>query len=64
MSTPFQKFSIFSVFLLFCHDYLGPAPLHGGVFYALTLEAGTLNLQLERIPLNALVPVFAVVSRC
>ena len=30
--------------------------------YALTLEAGTLNLQLERIPLNALAPVFAVVS--
>ena len=33
-----------------------------GELYALALEAGTLNLQLERIPLNALAPVFAVVS--
>ena len=63
VNTFFQKFSIFSVFLLFCHDYLWSGALCLRSFlYALTLEAGTLNLQLERIPLNALAPVFAVVS--
>ena len=64
VNTFFQKFSIFFGFsVILSRLSLVRHPLHGGVFlYALTLEAGTLNLQLERIPLKALAPVFAVVS--
>ena len=60
MSTPFFKsFLFFRFFCYFVTIIFGPAPFARRCFlYALTLEAGTLNLQLERIPLNALAPVF------
>ena len=64
MSTPFFKSFVFSCFFCYFVTFIfGPAPFAFRSFaYADTLDAGTLNVQLERIPLNALAPVLAVVS--
>ena len=64
MSTPFFKSFVFSCFFCYFVTFIfEPAPFAFRSFlYADTLGAGTLNVQLERIPLNALAPVLAVVS--